>query len=451
MLALFAAVALDALFSAPTLAEAHVGALVTDAQTGRVIYARDAEGDFIPASTMKLIVGSAALDELGTAFSFVTTVATDGTSLYVRGGGDVLLGERDVEEAANSVRALGFTAFPGGIAGDLTRFRSSRYPAGWQVDDLPYDYAAPVSALSFADNVLHLTLTPSTAGAAPELSVVPQTTVVAVHDDAVTGNPGTGDTSDLRYDWSGPGSIDVVGSVPEKGQRSTLDAAMLDPAAVTLEVFARAFSQTGIDLGGDRRFVAMPPSARTLWTHRSPQLPQILASMWLPSDNLIAETLLEELGATAEPGGDTRAGGIARERTWLQSIGVDPHSLTIADGSGLSIYDRVTPRALVQILAHDWHGKNRETVLSALPVAGKSGTLKEAFTGTPLAGAVIAKTGSTMHNRTLAGYLHTPQGTVIFALMVNDWMDGGKGANRRLRDFQERFLERIQDGAAGVP
>ena len=91
MLALFAAVALDALFSTATLSGAHTGALVVDAQSGETIYARNTDDAFVPASTMKLIVGSAALDVLGEAFALTTTISTDGTSLYLKGGGDPLL------------------------------------------------------------------------------------------------------------------------------------------------------------------------------------------------------------------------------------------------------------------------------------------------------------------------------------------------------------------------
>ncbi len=451
MLAIFALAALDALFSTPTLAGAHVGAYVADAQTGRVLYERHAARDFIPASTMKLVVGSASLDDLGTAFSFVTTVGTDGRNLYVQGGGDVLLRERDLQDGAAAIRALGFTSFSGALIGDATRFDGSRYPPGWQVDDLPYDYAAPPSALSFDENALHLTIAPSSPGEPPAIAISPADVAVRVVNDATTGAARSEDTTDLRYDWTTPQTLTVVGSVPAGGSPSTLDASMLDPARVTLALFAHAFGNAGIHTDGEQIFAAMPPSARVLWQRRSPQLAQILADMWLPSDNLIAETLLEELGAQAPGAGTTRARGIERERQWLASIGIDSRTMTIADGCGMSIYDRITPQDLGIILAHDWHGPFREIVLHALPVAGKSGTLEHAYLGTPLVGTVVAKTGSSMHNRTLAGYLETPHGTLIFALMVNNWMDHAPGADERLRAFQERFLERIRDDASGVP
>ena len=156
--------------------------------------------------------------------------------------------------------------------------------------------------------------------------------------------------------------------------------------------------------------------------------------IFTPSDNLLAESLL---GALAP----TRDGAIARERSWLQSIGIDPATTTLADGSGLSSYDRISAHDLVTILAHDWNGPTRDIVLAALPVSGQSGTLQTAFTAPPLAGAVIAKTGTVNHTRTLAGYLQTPHGTLIFALMINNWMGDGPHASADLRAFQSTFLE----------
>ena len=103
MLALFALLLPAPLFEAPTLRGAHVTAYVVSAQTGEVLYARDPDAAMIPASTIKLLVGSASLDTLGTAFSFTTTLATDGSALYLQGSGDPLLQPHDFDDAARTL------------------------------------------------------------------------------------------------------------------------------------------------------------------------------------------------------------------------------------------------------------------------------------------------------------------------------------------------------------
>jgi serine-type D-Ala-D-Ala carboxypeptidase/endopeptidase (penicillin-binding protein 4) len=144
---------------------------------------------------------------------------------------------------------------------------------------------------------------------------------------------------------------------------------------------------------------------------------------------------------------DDRAAGIEVETKWLRSIGVDPRTLTIADGSGLSAYDRITPRDAVTILSAGWHGPYRSTILASLPVAGRSGTLASDFTSAPLAGNVIAKTGTTNHARLLAGYVRRADGgTTIFALYIENWMDDRPQAGAALNRVRAAILRALAAG-----
>jgi len=203
MLALIAALSLDPLFSAPTLRGAHVGALVVSADTGAVLYSRDADDAFVPASTMKLLAGSAALDILGNAFSFVTTVSLDGTDLYLHGGGDPTLQTSDLDEAATTARTLASLNFVGELDADDTHYRIARYPDGWQVDDLAYDYGAPASSLSLADNAIHIAVRPAgSAGSPATLTVVPDDPNLRIQNDATTGSARSADTTALEVAWA---------------------------------------------------------------------------------------------------------------------------------------------------------------------------------------------------------------------------------------------------------
>jgi D-alanyl-D-alanine carboxypeptidase/D-alanyl-D-alanine-endopeptidase (penicillin-binding protein 4) len=177
-------------------------------------------------------------------------------------------------------------------------------------------------------------------------------------------------------------------------------------------------------------------------------MPQLLSEFWLPSDNLMGELFLKELGAAraGEPG--SFANGIAVEREYLRSIGVDSSTLSITDGSGHSVYDRIAPRDLVTILQSDWNGTQRSIVIDALPEAGIRGTLKDAFPGTLLDGKVFAKTGTHRHARTLSGFLQTDDhGPVTFSLLVNDWLgDDRPGGSAQLREAQAALLSAFLRG-----
>jgi D-alanyl-D-alanine carboxypeptidase/D-alanyl-D-alanine-endopeptidase (penicillin-binding protein 4) len=246
--------------------------------------------------------------------------------------------------------------------------------------------------------------------------------------------------------------IRVIGSYPlGAGLSDDLEPAVPDPAEYAVDVFRSALEARGITFDGGVQFARTPPGATLIWTQRSKPLSLVLRDFWPPSRNLIGEQLLEELGSEAghqipgdARGTDTRERGISNELDWLRSIGVDVATLTVADGSGLSAYDRVTPRALVTVLQTDWRGPQRDTVMSALPVAGTSGTLSSTFTEAPLVGAIYAKTGTTNHSRLLAGYARTRSGgTVTFALMINDWMDTSADAGRALDAVRAAILTAI--------
>ena len=115
----------------------------------------------------------------------------------------------------------------------------------------------------------------------------------------------------------------------------------------------------------------------------------------------------------------------SRLRMVLTSAGIPRSGFDFADGSGMSTYNRVSPRATVALLrwgmrqpwAADWR--------ASLPVGGVDGTLKRRFAGTPLAGQIFAKTGTLNATNALAGLMRTASGRELtFAIYANDVPDG---------------------------
>jgi serine-type D-Ala-D-Ala carboxypeptidase/endopeptidase (penicillin-binding protein 4) len=454
-----------ALAGAKTLKGAHVGIYAIGARDGRVLYQRNAEDVFQPASTLKLLVGSAALAKLGPAFRFHTEVLANGPvangaagGLVLRGGGDPFLNAADLDAAAAAVAKAGIVS-AGPVWIDDSRHETPGYLPGWTWDDFPYYYAPVVSALTFEENVVHLTIAPGAkAGdvapvtAAPSGVVAPPfagcqpTVTVRVVPDARTGAADAKDTIDLQRDRAG--CIRVTGTIPAGAKPDTLDAAVVSPAVYAHDAFVEALKRHGVNVleltmvtgtwPYEHRVVAPPSaSATVVWSHDSEPLRDALADLWLPSDNLVAELLLRELGFVQSGAPGTTEHGIAFEKSWLTSLGVDATALTLEDGSGLSTYDRITPYALVTILKYDWDGPNRDLVLDDLPIAGVRGTLKSAYTGTAAEQHVFAKTGTVSHVSGLAGYAaNAKHGAVIFAFEVDDWM----GEAAALRELRGRVL-----------
>ena len=426
---------INKLLAGSALRGADVGLVVQDTVRGTTLFSLNGDHSLQPASNFKLLVGSASLDKLGTAFAFHTQVAAAGTvangtldgNLYLQGGGDLHLTAKDLDAAAAAVAAAGIKHVTGSVVGDARRYDDERYPDGWDLDDLPYYYATPVTALSIDENVGHIRMIPGKAVGDPVgLDITAPSTVYAIDNRMTTGPATSRDTSNFLRPWDQPRTVVLTGTYPLGAKESgDLSPALPDPAAYAVDVFAQALAAHGVTVDGAELPAggATPAGATVLWAHASEPMPQLMADFWWPSDNIQAEIFLKELSVADGAATGNDRDGARDERAWLTSIGVDPSTVSISDGSGLSNYDRITPHDLVTILQHDWNGPNRNTVLEALPVAGVVGSLRRSFRGTPAEKNVWAKTGSINHVRTISGFLRTAHhGAVTFSFMVNDWM-----------------------------
>jgi D-alanyl-D-alanine carboxypeptidase/D-alanyl-D-alanine-endopeptidase (penicillin-binding protein 4) len=454
----------------PALRGAHVGIDAIDTAGGRQIYAHAIDDEIQPASTLKLVVGSAALDRLGPAYTFVTSAfaAPDKREIVLRAGGDPFLTSSDLQAAAKAVAPS--SAYGVYVFVDDRRYDEESYPRGWTWDDFGQSYAPRVGAIAVDEDLITLHVMPgANVGARPtlmpsdllDLTLVQQSWSplageqlcdtswsnhhISILSTASTGANGSDDTLDVRLLPSG--CPELVGTIPLGAPQDDIDLAVPDErgyVAGLLGTFINGVPTARVVRPIDRLEPAprLTDATIALWSHSSAPLSSWIGPrFWIPSDNLVGEMLLRELGYVDAGVQGTTGNGIAYEKQWLQRIGIDPATVTLADGCGMSQYDRITPRDLVTILQHDWNGPNRQLVFDSLPVGGARGTI-EGIAGTDAAGRVFAKTGSMMHVRGLAGYLATlHHGPVTFAFEVDDW----NGAYPALAALRARVLSRIID------
>lgn len=187
-----------------------------------------------------------------------------------------------------------------------------------------------------------------------------------------------------------------------------------NPAYAAANLFRKLLIKAGVKVDGKVRTYAA--GGKVLAVSLSARLDAILHDVDADSDNFAAELLLKELGAVAGAGGTTAAGA-AVVRQVLAQNDVPLEGVTIADGSGLSSLDRLTPQAIVSILQHCWtDGALRSTLVQAMAVAGRSGTLIHRLLGPATRGSVIGKTGTTDLASVLSGYVH---GRYAFSVIEN--------------------------------
>ena len=453
--------AIDAIVSRPELAPASWGIEVRSLSTGRTLYARNAEKAFRPASNMKLVTTAAALDAYGPHARVRTTVETAGRldglgrvlgDVYLVGRGDPDLSARfnpgrptaAFEEMADALLAAGVRRIEGRLVGHEGAFTGARRGPDWAWDDLTWGYGAEVSALSFADNLVQASLKPGErVGDIAVLDVSPRLGCVAVSSSATTSEPGPAppepapdeETVSLQRE---PGSNEVrlSGHVPLGGSW-TGELSVSDPARCAARVFADVLEAKGVRVMGGVATSSdpLPAGTRVLAAHESPTMAEIVRVVNKESQNLHAEMLLRLVGLKARGEGSLATGHEA-VAAFLKGLGVPDDGWGLADGSGMSGFDLLTPRGLVALLvAMDRH-PCAAAFRDSLPIAGVDGTLAKRMKATPAEGRLRAKTGTMHLARALAGYVTTLRGErLVFAIVVNNHEGKGREATAAIDDI----------------
>lgn len=205
------------------------------------------------------------------------------------------------------------------------------------------------------------------------------------------------------------------------------------------EQLRRAFAEAGIEWDGATEERPVPEALRSV-CERTHTIDQILLPMMKSSDNSMAEALFYQI---AHHGGHRHAGrkqAVSCVNALIRQVGLDPGHYQIADGSGLSLYNYLTPQLLVRLLRFAYADKKIYAhLLPSLPVAGEDGTLRKRLRGTPAAGNVQAKTGTVEGVSTLSGYLTTAKGNrLCFSIMNQGIRHTSTG-----RNFQDRVCKAL--------
>jgi serine-type D-Ala-D-Ala carboxypeptidase/endopeptidase (penicillin-binding protein 4) len=429
------------------------GLLVVDAGNGATLYEKNANDYFLPASNMKLLTTALALDTLGPEYRFRTTLETNGSlspdgklagDLILVGRGDPNLSNRKfpyetkeefdgapekvLAELADAIAAGGVKEITGDVVGDDSYFPRERYPDGWEIDDIVWEYGAAISAIVVNDNAVTLTLTPAEkAGGGVTAVAEPPTREFVVKNELTT--IGAKEKPDLRLTREPGGDMVIVsGVMPAGSAPRKLVLAIQEPALHAANLLAQLLKDRGIKIDGTVRAVHEPdPGAATrtvLAEHASIPLKDSVKLVNKISQNLHTEVLLRT--AARQQGRWATPEDLQKfPEAFYAKAGIPEGDVIQTDGSGLSRHDLVTPRAFVALLAYAQKQSWFPAYLASLPVAGADGTLNERMKEPPLVGKIHAKTGSVTHVRTLSGYAETPGGRkLIFSFLSNN--QGGK-------------------------
>lgn len=259
---------IDAILNDSRLNGATVGVIVRNAESGTVLYDRGADSREIPGSNNKIETSTAAFGILGGGYRFTTGVYSRSGTLYLKSTGDPSMRAADYDKLAAAVAKKGIKKVKGGLVADDTWFDEKFTPPGWDASDLPYAYAAGVSALNVAEdavldvNAIGVTISPGAQGKPVKVTLSPPTGVVKIDNRATTGKAGSASTVSVDR-TNGTNTIVVTGSYPVDGAKEGHLSTPPNPTLYTADVFRRALKAHGVSVSGKTRVAATPKSAST--------------------------------------------------------------------------------------------------------------------------------------------------------------------------------------------
>lgn len=476
---------IDRIIDAEEFDNSFWGIIVTDLESGNVIYERNARKAFVPASNMKLYSTSAALDHLGPDYVYRTGLYVDGPiengvlrgNLIVRGSGDptigghynALTGEWEAEidavgifrDWADSLRAAGITRIEGDIIGDDDVVDDVPLGRGWSWDDETFYYSAQLSGLSFNDNVIHMHVEAGGPGSPASIWWDPINTdyVNVINRTRTIHADSSLDEGYRRHRNSN--TIDVTTLTP-LGDSDIEEITVENPTLFFVHVFRESLQNAGIPVAGgavDVDFISIKPEyaepeLRRVAVHTSLPLADIVRMVNKPSQNLYADMLIKTLAAEfpresedADPG-STELGLEVAMRSFVNA-GIDTSRIQLADGSGLSRHNLISPETTSRLLEYMWShpdAATREAFYASLSVAGVDGTLRHRMRSGPAHRNVRAKTGSLSNVSSLGGYIRSADGTPLaFAAMCNHFTEPTRDVRRaqdRLANVMARYRKR---------
>ncbi len=433
--------------------------IVTEVQgreTPRVVFRPEAPMN--PASVMKLVTTYSALEQLGSAFTWTTSVYTDGQirngtlagNLYIKGQGDPKMVVERLWLLMRRIQGLGIRHISGDIVLDRSYFDATeRDPGSFDGEPLrPYNVAPDALLLNYKSVVL--TFVPDAASGVVQISSEPPLAAVnipstvaltATQGGQVSTQAACGDwRAGLAADFSDPNQIRFAGSYPASCGERTWPVAYSDPASFASRAVLGMWRQLNGQLDGKVRDGKVPAGMRPAFEVQSPALSEVIRDINKYSNNTMAQQLFLTLGSSGRPN-DPGTFASARESVnawWKQRFGVVDGPV-LDNGSGLSRSERISAQSLSRMLQAAWASPVMPELMSSLPVTGTDGTLKRRTAAT---GAAHLKTGSLRDVVAIAGYVLGASGKryVVVAIVNHANAGGARPALDALTEWTARDL-----------
>ncbi len=391
------------------------------AQAARLAHQADVPRN--PASLMKLVTTTAALDVLGPAYTWRTPVAIDGVvrdsvlqgNVYIRGQGDPKIGVEQLWLILRRLQGMGIQKIQGDMVLDRSAFEvPPQDPGGFDGEPLrPYNASPDALLLGYKSFLLHFV--PDAANKVARVHAEPPLAGVQIQAILPLSNADCSDyRASVKADFQNPARISFTGAYPLACADKVWPVAYADPPQFAARAIHGMWLQLGGQLSGTVREGVMPANLKPLWSHESPSLAEVVRDINKFSNNVMAEQVFLTLGFQQRGLGNTANSKSVVDAWWRERLGQE---LPVMDkGSGLSREARITPQALAGLLQWVWLQPFMPELMSSLPLTGVDGTMKRSKS----TASAHLKTGSLRDVMGVAGYVEGKQGQrYVLVAIVN--------------------------------
>lgn len=420
-----------------------VGILIMDLSNDSVLLEVNADRFFVPASVMKSVTSATAMSLLNPDKGFETQIGLEGKvrdgvldgNLVVEAVGDPTIESRHFPDNlgfADSIAAalvnLGVKKIKGSVIVEEGSFKNPGIPDGWLDEDVLWPYGTGLYGANYRDNTISLSM--------PAGESTPHVPGLKVNH-----TKGKGGLSVKRDRNSS--TFCFTGTVPKKGHRDTY--ANPAPGRSMAHEIEAALKRAGIETENSKSVSHKAGHIdKVVYVHTSPALKDILHSLMIRSDNMMAEGMLRAIAP-----GRSRSDAVDDEIALWREAGLDVNGMVVEDGSGLSRNDRLSPRFLASLYKYMIELPAGRAYSDLFPRAGREGTMRNILKGTELEGLVAMKTGSMRGVQGFGGYKLDADGnpTHVIIFLINKFTCG---RDQLKREIQRVILDTFTDNSNNI-
>lgn len=433
---------LDDFFGDQSFSSALWGVMVKSLRTGEVIYRRNSDKLFTPASNMKLFTSAAAFLILGSNYKYQTSFLANGEflrgtlkgDLIIQGSGDPTFSNRFYSSTtkvfkdwADTLKSKGIYEITGDIYGDDSAFDNIGFGKGWSLDYESSWFASPTSALSYNDNIIEITIEPNEINFPAKIKIEPETRFVTVVSNVITADESA--ESNVKVSRVRGSNLITVSGQIAKGTKTIVEhVSISNPTQYFLTVLKEVLEKNGIVIRG--KIARLDEADKNIdqnnlvpiFKNASVPLRLIIREMNKNSNNFYAEQILKTIGLEENDLG-TVDNGVKACKNLFSDMGINSEGMVMADGSGLSRLNLVTPRQIINLLTYMYKSDDSDKYFESLPIAGIDGTMADRMKRTAAQNNVHAKPGYNEFVSSLSGYLKTTSGEpLVFSMVVNNFL-----------------------------